>query len=198
MSTRERIVAAAAHVMHTRGLAHATTKEIAKESGYSEATLYKNFRDKTDLFLAVLLERTPGGIAPVLDELSKHVGREPVRDSLVRIAVAAIDFYGRTFPMAASLFSEPALLAAHREAMLERNVGPQYANKALAAYLATEQEHGNLRADIDPYAAASLLLGACFQHAFLRHFTEPEPDPPEVFAAAIIDTLLAGLGLAGR
>ena len=57
--TRDRILDAAAHVMRTLGFARTTTKEIARAAGYSEATLYKHFQDKTDLFLAVLKERLP-------------------------------------------------------------------------------------------------------------------------------------------
>ena len=57
--TRDRILDAAAHVMRTRGFARTTTREIARAAGYSEATLYKHFQDKTDLFLAVLKERLP-------------------------------------------------------------------------------------------------------------------------------------------
>ncbi|HEX4258089.1 MAG TPA: helix-turn-helix domain-containing protein, partial [Streptosporangiaceae bacterium] len=45
--TRDRILDAATHVMRTRGFARTTTKEIARAAGYSEATLYKHFQDKT-------------------------------------------------------------------------------------------------------------------------------------------------------
>ena len=57
MSTRERILTAAAEVMRTKGLARSTTKEIARASGFSEATLYKHFANQEELFLAVLGER---------------------------------------------------------------------------------------------------------------------------------------------
>ena len=39
--------------MRTKGLARATTKEIAKAAGFSEAAPYKHFADKTELFLVV-------------------------------------------------------------------------------------------------------------------------------------------------
>ncbi|WP_406640249.1 TetR family transcriptional regulator [Amycolatopsis sp. WGS_07] len=39
-----------------------TAKEIAKAIGFSEAALYKHFRDATALFLAVLGERGPSWI----------------------------------------------------------------------------------------------------------------------------------------
>src|SRR4051812_41935287 len=110
--------------MRTRGLARATTKEIAKAAGFSEAALYKHFPDKTGIFLAVLVERTPGSLRPLLADLDTRVGQGIVKDTLEQFARAAVDFYRASFPMAASLFSEPQLLAAHRDALRERDAGP--------------------------------------------------------------------------
>src|SRR5258705_4232425 len=132
VSTRDRMLHAAAHVMRTRGMAHATTKEIAKAAGFSEAALYKHFRDKTEIFLAVLAERTPSNLGPLLDGLTNRVGQAPVQATLEEVARAAVDFYQQGFPMAASLFSEPRLLAAHREALRQRNAGPHHVSNALA------------------------------------------------------------------
>ncbi|MDA3629664.1 TetR/AcrR family transcriptional regulator [Saccharopolyspora oryzae] len=181
MGTRDRMLDAAAHVMRTRGLARATTKEIAKESGFSEAALYKHFRDKTDLFLAVLQERVPGNLRAMLTDLPDRAGRGELRTALEEVAGVAIEFYAETFPMGASLFSEPALLAAHREALRDRGIGPQAIREALAAYLSAEQRAGALKPDVDPESAAALLLGACFQNAFLTHFTDtPNPTPTDL------------------
>ncbi len=200
MDTRDRIVAAAAEVMRTRGLARATTKEIAKAAGYSEAALYKHFKDKTDLFLAVLGERGPTNLAPVLAALPDRVGREPVRDVLRDVAGAAADFYEQGFPMAASLFSEPSLLDAHRAALRARGVGPQVVGHAVSAYLAAERDLGRVHRDVDPGAAAGLLLGACLNRAFLGHFADPDGARPGVdeFAASLVDALLSGLAPRGR
>lgn len=193
METRDRMLDAAAHVMRTRGLARATTKEIAREAGFSEAALYKHFRDKTDLFLAVLRERVPGNLHPVLAGLAGRGGRGELRANLVEVTRHAIEFYRQTFPMSASLFSEPGLLAAHRVALAERRAGPHLAVTAVADYLRDEQRHGAVRATADPVAAAALLLGSCLQRAFLSHFTpEPTPDDP-VLPEALVDTLLAGI-----
>jgi AcrR family transcriptional regulator len=195
MSTRDRLLDAAAHVMRTRGLAHATTKEIAKAAGYSEATLYKHFRDKTDLFLAVLSERAPSPLGSVLTDLNQRVGQGVVQETLEEVARAATRFYHHGFPMAASLFSEPRLLAAHREALRERNAGPAHVSSALADYLAAERDLGGIQPDADPQAAAALLLGACLQHAFLSHFVDQpsDEDSAERFAIALARTLMGGL-----
>jgi hypothetical protein len=66
---------------------------------------------------------------------------------------------------------------------------------ALATYLRTEQQRGRVWAGADCDAAASLLLGSCFQFAFLRCFAQLPPDPAaaDAHAAAIVATLLAGL-----
>lgn len=189
MSTRDRMLDAAAHVMRTRGLARATTKEIAKEAGYSEAALYKHFRDKTDLFLGVLQERVPANLGELLAGLGERAGRGELRPTLVEIATVATDFYTETFPIAASLFSEPDLLSAHRAALRERGAGPQVVRDSLADYLAAEQRAGALSPTADPRATAALVLGACFQNAFLAHFTaDPAPSPE-----ALVNTLLAPL-----
>ena len=52
-----------------------------------------------------------------------------------------------------------------------------------------------MRPGADCDAAASLLLGSCFQYAFLRCFAQlpPDPDAAQAHATAIVATLLAGL-----
>jgi AcrR family transcriptional regulator len=85
--TRERIVTAAAEVMGTLGLARATTKEIARAAGYSEATLYKHFGDKTELFMAVLSERLPPFIE-LIKRLPDQAGQGEVAARLVELADA--------------------------------------------------------------------------------------------------------------
>lgn len=196
MGTRDRILDAAAHVMRTNGLARATTKEIASEAGYSEAALYKHFRNKTDLFVDVLNERVPGNLTTLLDGLQERAGQGGLIETLEEVARAAIEFYLETFPMGASLFSEPTLLAAHRSALAERGKGPHTVPDALASYLAAEQEAGAIGANVDPTAAASLLLGACFQYAFLCNFNGKNGDADlTALAATLVRTLAGGLAV---
>lgn len=191
MSTRDRMLDAAAHVMRTRGLANATTKEIAKAAGFSEAALYKHFRDKTDLFLAVLSERVPSPLAAMLGTLGERAGKGTVAETLTDVAEAAIAFYRHGFPMAASLFAEPKLLAAYRDTLRARDAGPQHVTRGLAAYLVAEQRAGRVNPAADPEAAAALLIGACLQHAFLGHFTDLADDTQ--VAVTLVSTLIGGL-----
>lgn len=194
MSTRDRILDAAAEVMWRLGLARATTKEIARAAGYSEATLYKHFRDKEDLFVRVLSERLPQFVS-LTKELSGRVGQGTVRGNLEQLAGSAIAFYDQSFPMAASIFAEPRLLAAQRTGVRRSGAGPHRGQEAVAAYLRAEQDIGRVSREADPEAAAALLLGACLYHAFLHSFygEEPSAQALEALAAALTDTAINGL-----
>ena len=194
LSTRERILDAAAHVMATRGLAAATTKEIARAAGFSEAALYKHFRDKEELFLCVLGERLPP-LMSLLDELPRRAGQGSVAANLEEVARAAMAFYQQSVPMAAALFSDPVLLAHHRQRLRESGAGPQRPFEVLAAYLKAEQRLGRLSRSAKPSVAAGLLLGACFQRAFVRSFLGDQAvaAADRVFARDAVRTLLRSL-----
>ncbi|GAA2883636.1 TetR/AcrR family transcriptional regulator [Streptosporangium fragile] len=197
--TRVRILDAAHQLMRTVGLARTTTKEIARTAGCSEAALYKHFASKEELFVHVLQERLPRLGVLLADSVAEPDGRG-VAETLAEIAREAVAFYESSFPIAASLFSDPALLRRHGEEMTRLNAGPHVPLDALTAYLAGRRAAGRIRADADPAAAAALFLGACFQRAFLHAFAGDRPpagsaaQPLDEFAAALARTLLDGVG----
>ncbi|WP_406181964.1 TetR/AcrR family transcriptional regulator [Streptomyces sp. NBC_01006] len=191
--TPERLLDAAEKLMRTIGLANTTTKAIAREAGCSEAALYKHYANKEELFVRVLMERTPNA-GPLMTELDRDHAERSVEEGLAAIARHASFFYADAVPMAASLFAEPALLTRHREGVQEIGTGPHVVRDALTGRLRRELERGRLRPDADPEAAAALLLGACFQRAFFLHFSGPEVvQPVEEFAPAVARTLWAAI-----
>ena len=139
MGTRDVILDAAAEVIRTRGLANATTREIAKAAGYSEATLYKHFAGKIELLVAVLHERTPG-----LAQLAQAVSAagDDLAEGLTAIATAMIAFYTDSFPTLGSIFSDPLILAAHTAGLRQIGAGPHKANEAVMGYLRRQQDRG--------------------------------------------------------
>lgn len=193
MNTREQIIKAAGRVMRTKGLARSTTKEIARAAGVSEGSLYNHFESKEDLFISVL-SGLPGFLSLVMTP-PERAGSGTVQGNLEEVARAALDFYNQSVPMAASIFSEPQLLARHREGVLKRNSGPQKVNEALEAYLRAEQSLGRVADDVKPRAVADLLLGACFQHAFFMQFLgkEVSEGEKEHFVRDTVQTLIQGI-----
>lgn len=189
MSARERILDAAADVMRRHGVARATTKEIAKAAGYSEALLYKHFRDKEELMLSVLKERMPPFVS------MSAPGEETVEANLVAVVHGGLRFYRLAFPMMASMAAQPRLLNATRESLRKYGAGPQEPVRALARYLDAERDLGRVAAGADTAAVAALLMGACFQQGFLLYFAEGEdgPDLPESFARDLVRPVLTEL-----
>jgi len=194
VSTRDRIVDAAAAVMRERGLARATTKEIARVAGLSEAALYKHFPGKAALLESVVQERLPQ-LVGVLKQLPERVGQATVAANLEGLAAVAVAFYRELVPMAGSLFAEPDLLARHQGMLRERGIGPHLAIGALAGYLEAEQRQGRVDAQADPRAGAAMLLGGCMQRAFFAAFVGAHSvDGDDAgFARRIVADLMRGL-----
>ena len=193
--TRDQLVDAAERVLRTRGLARATTKEIAREAGYAEGTLYLHFADKLDLVRAVHEKLLPAFVE-VVRHLPERAGTRTVEENLTDLAGWALRLYRDMLPLGSSLFADPELLGRFRDRLAERGGGPHRAWEPVVAYLRAEQALGRVAADADPAAAALLLLGACEQLMFVELMTGPEtlpfrdrPDP----AAELVATLLAGL-----
>ncbi|WP_298324036.1 TetR/AcrR family transcriptional regulator [Haloactinopolyspora sp.] len=192
MTTRDRILDAAARIMRTEGVARATTRQIAREAGYSEATLYKHFSDKADLFKGVLRERMPSLVA-TLEQLHSRIGQGSVRDNLVDVTTAALAFYEDSLPMTAGLFAERHRLDEHVAGLRRGGGGPGVPNQVLAQYLRAEQAAGRIGAHVVPEAVAALLFGACLQRALLAAFAEDDGADRVETATTLVDTLLTGI-----
>jgi AcrR family transcriptional regulator len=194
MELRDRIIEAADQVIRTKGLSRTTTKEIARIAGCSEGSLYNHFQSKEDLFVHVMKGMLPGFLA-VLFKLPRRKGTGTVKDNLEEVANAALDFFNISTAMIASMFSEPQLMARHREGFQQRNEGPHRANEIVAAYLLAEQKLGRVRANVNPRSAADLLLGACFQHAFHLQMLDKDESAAskKKFVEDVLQTLMQGL-----
>jgi AcrR family transcriptional regulator len=193
--TRAQLIDAAERVLRTRGLARATTKEIARAAGCAEGTLYLHFTDKLDLVRAVH-ERLLPAFIEVVRHLPDRAGTGTVAANLTEVAGSALRLYRDLMPIGSSLFADPELLERFRGLLAERGGGPHRAWEPLVAYLRAEQALGRVDVQADPAAAALLLLGACQQLVFVELMTGPEtlpfrdrPDP----AAELVATLMTGL-----
>ncbi len=187
MSTRDKILDAAVSVMRERGLAGSTTKQIARAAGYSEATLYKHFDDKQEIFLQVLKERMPSFTSP-----SELVGTATVHDNVAAIIEQLMQFYVLTFPIAASVFGSPELLAVQREGMRTRNAGPEGPVRAVRTYLDGEVAAGRLAPSVDTDAVARLVAGAAMQQAFFATFNALDAVPDaRTLARSLADAALS-------
>ncbi len=190
MGIRDRILDAAAAVLRERGLAAATTKEIARAAGCSEGSLYTYFATKEQLLFAVVTERLPPFI-PLLHGLLERAGEDTLADHLEEVARLAVSFYGELMPLVATMLATPDMVAGLRR----QNLGPHRANAGLVTYLRLEQHLGRIRAAANLETAAALLLGACLQRTMNRPFFSQVPDASadDRFVSDLVTTLLQGL-----
>src|SRR5256714_1648847 len=190
MGIRDRILDAAVAVLRERGLAAATTKEIARVAGCSEGSIYTYFANKEQLLHAVMAERLPPFI-PLLHALLERAGEDTLEDHLEEVARLALPFYVQMMPLAATVLATPDLA----EGLRHQNLGPHRANESLVSYLRLEQRLGRIRADASLEATAALLLGACLQRAFNRQISGQIPDPSadHCFITDLVATLVQGL-----
>ncbi|GAA2864968.1 hypothetical protein MIAR_26660 [Microbacterium arabinogalactanolyticum] len=135
---------------------------IATRAGLSEALLYKHFADKQQLFLAVLEERLP---RPRFDPDASR--GDDLATGLTDLLERLMLFFTASFPISASIFGAPELLAQHRAGIAAHGRGPHEPVSVVIAYLDAERETGRARADADTTAAARALVGAAFHQGFL-------------------------------
>ncbi len=192
MNTREQILAATARLLQERGLAHATTREIAREAGCSEGALYKHFEHKEDLFLAAVQANLPEFVETLAE---RQPGTGVLEENLTEIALAALNYYDKVVPLASSFFADGELLARYRELLSRIGSGPQSIYARITAYLQAEQRLGRIAACREPFGAAALLLGGCFEYAFTRQFLGANPFQmtDREFVQGLVQTLCSGL-----
>jgi AcrR family transcriptional regulator len=194
VSTRERLIDAAARIIRDRGLSAVTTKDVAQAAGVAEATIYRHFQDKTDLLLNVLRERLPGHFLALIEEFPRRAGRGDVAANLEQLATAAVAFFDLNAPFTAALGADRALAASHYARLRQLGTGPVAVQNALETYLRQEQRLGRVHADVNPLAAAYLLLGICFNYARSRYIgSDPTGFSEEEFVTEIVRTLMTGL-----
>jgi AcrR family transcriptional regulator len=189
---RQLILDAAQRLIETEGFAGLTTKQIAREAGCAEGTLFKHFARKEDLCLAVVLENSPRFREAIAE---KRAGKGSVANNLRDIVLAALQFSDKLIPLAVSLFADTGLLLRHRQVMQQTGRGPRDVFDLVAAYIAAEQELGRIPRDAVPLAVACLLLGPCFHWAFIRQAAGNSlyPMTDKEFAASLVATLIRGL-----
>ena len=159
--TRARLIDAAQRVMARRGVAGATTKEIAAEAGVSEGTIYNHFADKVDLCLAVVLRRA--------DEMFRHLptesGKRSVRSVLIDVVEERLRVTAEIVPLMSAVVADPGMATEFRERMSAGEKRSPF--DAVSEYIRREQDAGRMGTHVDAAVITRLLLGCTFHHSFM-------------------------------
>lgn len=189
-ATRARIVAAAAKLMHERGVAGTSVEDVQQEAGVSSSQLYHYFKEKRELVLAVILfqnEQVLGAQEPLLSHLDSMEALQAWRDALVQYQTG-IGFQGGC-PIG-SLGSELADL--EPVARKELAAGFMQWELAIRQGLRAIYDRGEMRSDAQPDRLALALLAA-LQGGLLLAKIRKEAGPLEAGLDVMLDHIRSWL-----
>lgn len=190
LDTAHRLILAASRTFARLGLKGATTKQIAKEAGVNEVTLFRHFQSKENLLKAVL-EQTFGERRPGAGQETTPEQPADLRAALVRFGEMYAERLQRNVMLVRTLLGEIHQHGEHEARVLQGIFAPLKAG--LVHALESAQDLGLIRAGIDPVIAADIFNGAILADILRR----PSPHAPvyqrDAYMAAAVDIFLLGI-----
>ncbi|WP_017314255.1 TetR/AcrR family transcriptional regulator [Mastigocladopsis repens] len=156
--TNQQILEAAREVFLEKGFS-GSTLEIAARAGISEASIFKRFSTKEELFFAAMgIPETPVWVT----ELEPLVGKGNLKENLIQICIQILEFHQEVMPRFMMLRSRGKALP-KPESLLESK--PIRDVKALTSFLEHEMKQGRL-CPCDSKTLALLLIGSLMNYVF--------------------------------
>lgn len=173
---RRQIVEGARQVFLARGFDAASMADIAKAAGVSKGTLYVYFKDKEELFGAIVMLECIGQAEGIFDLDPKD---PDVASALTRLGIAYVNFLCR--PEKASALRTVIAIADRMPSLGKTfyETGPSTGIAKLAAYLKAQTEAGVLRVDDYEVAAAQFMetcQGTLFKPVLFNFGPPPSPE----------------------
>jgi TetR/AcrR family transcriptional regulator len=189
-----RILAAAESLFAELGFDAVSMSEIAERAGVSKANIFHHFKTKKDLYIEVVRSACRDA-SQHLDNLGSEDA--PLAERLAGFAGAHLASLLERGAVTRLILRELLGDNPHQgKELAERVYGDKFAR--FVAILKAGQAAGELRADIDPAAVATALIGANVFYfeaqAVLRHFPDVRfAEQPERYSALLADILLRGI-----
>jgi AcrR family transcriptional regulator len=181
---RRLIVEAAAALFSRQGFNGTTTREVAKAAGVSEATIFKHFATKEELYRAIIeakaqTQQLLGAVGPLVGggneaDLLKVLAREMITRTLADPTL-----------MRLLLFSA---LEGHALSELFFRRRMQAVDEFLSEYIAQRIAAGTIRW-VDPAQAAWNFIGMVVQYLLLRELFQQKA-PPHITVEQAVDDIV--------
>jgi AcrR family transcriptional regulator len=178
----------AARIVFERDGVNATTRDIARQAGISEGTIFNHFPTRSALLAAAV---KPPDVPLWVQTMESLVGVGEVRQNLAIIAREMVRFTQTRLPLLIVSWSSRLEKPAGTEG--EEPPAPRD-RRRLAAYLKTEADAGRLR-PCNTEAVAQLLFGACVSYA-IDDANRRLPDAAEhadAFVSGLIGAVWPGI-----
>jgi AcrR family transcriptional regulator len=186
--TRECLMHSAARVFAKRGLQQASIDEVAEEAGFTKGAFYANFKNKEELFLAMLDER----FAQRIEDIERVVAGE---GTAVEKARRYGDTYAQTLrsdPEWERLFFEFSAYAVRDEDFRQELVTRYRAMRArtAAALKAESEQYG--KDHVLSFEEVALMTSAMSNGFALEKLLEGDAVPDELYGTMLM-VFFAGL-----
>jgi AcrR family transcriptional regulator len=148
--SEEEILAAARVVFLAKGIA-ATAADVAARCGVGEATIFRRFPTKYELFRAAV---TLDGHPPWMETLAERAGRGEPRETLAELGAEIMAYARKLLPSLMMSISNPVVTEFERGRSLRLGV-----LEALTGFFTAEIRAGRVQVG-EPHVAAHIFLGA--------------------------------------
>ncbi|GAA2417206.1 TetR/AcrR family transcriptional regulator [Nonomuraea africana] len=162
---RQQLFDAAERILLRAGPSELTGRAVTKEAGCATGLLYNHFSDM-DGFLAELFLDRAGKAGAALSALTTLAGTGDVVDNLMSAIETLLT--GNLLALAGLAMARPAILSHLGEALSQGTLEIDASERAFAAYLKAEKEHGRIAAEADTESLALALVGAAHQLLLTR------------------------------
>jgi AcrR family transcriptional regulator len=186
--TKERLIEAAAQTFSREGIQGATTRQIAREAGVNEVTLFRHFKSKEQL-LGAVVER---GLASEIALMNEHSSwKENLRESMEKYARHYYSHLQKKQAFARAFIAEGQVLPESMQTMIANVIRP--VRERLIGILADAQKAGVLRSDVNVECALdafknTLYAGMLRQGAYL-----PRSYSTEAYIDTVVDIFVRGI-----
>jgi len=188
-----KILTAAAELFGERGYKGTTTRALAERAGVNEVTIFRYFGNKQGVLKALGASWASNFAGLAVDELS---GTSDTASTLVRLAQIETAWARQSGAVAMRLALDRKTSPEVAEAMGEG--GPEDNFLGLVAYLAKQQDAGDLRADLDPRVMAEVFFALTSSLAMSRQLLSDGrityDMPEEEVGRQVLELYLTGVG----
>ncbi len=180
----EALLEAAREVFVEQGFG-ASTREIARRAGISEAILFRRYKTKPDLFVAAM-------VPPPVELRGERAGRSVARD-LEAMALEILGYFRQAMPVFLQLVTHPSFsLAEFTER--ENRIPLHSLGDAVRACLERHRSQGRIWADAGRIEAATLTLVATLHSlALFERMRVHDGAFPDQAVKNVVKLILAGL-----
>ncbi len=181
--TREYLLQAAAQVFAARGFHAATLDEVAAAAGFTKGAVYSNFKNKEDLFLALLEQGYTREMTAIREAMeASDVPPEARLGDFVRVIRDELD----RAPYFGALYLEFHLYALRNPAARSRlNELEREDIRAIAAILEAERSRRGIEID-EPTERTARVIVAMFRGISMMRTANPEEADERLIESAIV------------